>query len=122
MDHFTIAKRYLYLFHTILLVAYVWFTRICLFSMLRRTHFPQLLCRGTSSAPHISTDLEFDEASSAALVRMIVGCPQLTELDLIGSFKSFRSGSYYIQQLRLRISVIFVFSPSRYDFFRFVAL
>jgi hypothetical protein len=40
----------------------------------------QLLCRSTSPGPHISTDLELDEASSAALVRMTVGCPQQTEL------------------------------------------
>jgi formylmethanofuran dehydrogenase subunit E-like metal-binding protein len=53
-------------------------------SVLRRTHIHQLLCRGTSSGPHISTVLDLDEASSAALVRMIVGCPQLTELGLQG--------------------------------------
>jgi hypothetical protein len=82
MDHFTIAKQYLYMFHTMLLIAYVCFTRICMLSVLCHTHIPPLLCRGTSSGPHISTVLTLDEASSAALVRMIVGCPQLTELEL----------------------------------------
>jgi hypothetical protein len=65
-------------------------------SMLRRTYISQLLCRGTSSGPHISTDLELDEATSAALGRMIVGCPQLSKLDLIGSFESLRLDSYYV--------------------------
>jgi hypothetical protein len=51
-------------------------------SVLRRLLIPQLLCYGTSSGPQISTGLTLDEASSAALVRMIVGCPQLTELKL----------------------------------------
>jgi hypothetical protein len=53
--------------------------------MLRHTHIPQLLCRSISSGPHISTGLTLDEASSAALVRMIVGCPQLTKLVLEGT-------------------------------------
>jgi hypothetical protein len=53
-------------------------------SVLCHTHIHPLLCRRASSGPHISTDLEFDEASSAALVRMIVGCPQLTKLLLSG--------------------------------------
>jgi hypothetical protein len=111
------------MFHTTLPIAYVCFTRICLFHyMLCRTHIPQLLCRGTSSGPHISTDLTLDEVSSAALLRMIVGCPQLTELYLAGSFESLRLCSYYIQRLCPRISVIFGFSPSRYDFSDFSAL
>jgi formylmethanofuran dehydrogenase subunit E-like metal-binding protein len=78
------------MFLTILSIAYVWFTRIRLFSMLCRTHIHPLLCRGTSLGLHIATGLTLDEASSAALVRMMVGCPQLTELKLIGTFKLFR--------------------------------
>jgi hypothetical protein len=74
-----------------------------MFSMLRRTHIHPLFRRGTSSGPHISTGLTLDEASSAALGRMIVGCPQLTELGLTGSFESLHLCSYYIQRHRLRI-------------------
>jgi hypothetical protein len=53
---------------------------------------------------------------------MIVGCPQLTELGLTGTFKSLRLDSFYIQQLCLRISILFVFFPSRDAFFDFSAL
>jgi hypothetical protein len=94
-------------------------------SALCRTHIHPLLCRGTSSGPHIFTGLTLDEASSAALGRMIVGCPQLTVLCLTGTFESLRLCSRYVLQPCLCISVIFVFSLSRYDHssissFRFV--
>jgi hypothetical protein len=78
--------------------------------MLRRTHIHPLFCRGTSSETHISTGLTLDEASSAALVRMIVGCPQLTELELTGTFEFLRSFSFDALKPLLYFCLFCVFS------------
>jgi hypothetical protein len=46
-----------------------------------------LIRHSITSEPHLHTDLTLDEASSAALVLMMVGCQQLTELTLNRMFE-----------------------------------
>jgi hypothetical protein len=61
-----------------------------------RKHVHPLLRHNITSKPHLLTDLTLDEASSAALVRMMMGCPQLTELALAGAFELLRLCAYYV--------------------------
>jgi hypothetical protein len=57
-----------------------------MFFLPRRLLFHPSIRHRTTSESHLFTDLTLDEASSTALARMMVCCPQLTELVLTGTY------------------------------------